>query len=86
MLQSSLANCLNAADAKKAQQVTRLIRAPQPFRLTMSILTDDPLAPLGPGGPCVEKNTERSQSVSSQRSQSLLRETQSSVTQGGFLF
>lgn len=37
-----------------------LIRDPQPLHLTKSILTDDPLAPLGPGGPCVEKNEEGS--------------------------
>lgn len=35
----------------------------------MSILTDEPLAPLGPGGPCGETNTERSQLISKQRVQ-----------------
>lgn len=60
MLQPSLANCLNAADAEESQQAEHLIRDPQPLHLAMSILTDDPLAPLGPGGPCIEKNTEGS--------------------------
>lgn len=54
-LQSSLANCLNATDVEESQQVMHLIRALQPLHLAMSILTDDPLAPLGPGGPCIEK-------------------------------
>lgn len=59
LLQSSLANCLNVTDAGESQQVMHLIRAPQPLRLTMSILTDDPLAPLGPGGPCIEKKIQK---------------------------
>lgn len=63
LLQSSLANCLDATDAEEAQQVMHLARAPQPLHLATSILTDDPLAPLGPGGPCGEENTDRSQEV-----------------------